>query len=75
MLKGKRYSGIGQELMTRILALVLGCVLWSGQAFAVEPFTISDIRVDGLQRISEGTVFNYLPLDSGPGQVLTEFDS
>lgn len=55
--------------MTRILALVLGCVLWAGQAFALEPFTISDIRVDGLQRISEGTIFNYLPLD--PGDVLT----
>ncbi len=51
-----------------MLALVLGCVLWAGQAFAAEPFTIADIRVEGLQRISEGTVFNYLPLD--PGDVL-----
>jgi len=69
MLKGMTHSGFGNALMTRILALVLGCVLWAGQAFALEPFTISDIRVDGLQRISEGTVFNYLPLD--PGDLLT----
>ena len=28
-------------------------------------FTIADIRVEGLQRISEGTVFNYLPVSLG----------
>src|SRR5690606_27988163 len=28
-------------------------------------WVISDIRVDGLQRISAGTVFNYLPLEKG----------
>ncbi len=34
-------------------------------AFAVEPFTITDIRVEGLERLEEGTVFNYLPLKVG----------
>ena len=34
-------------------------------AQSLEPFTISDIRVDGLQRISAGTVFTYLPLQRG----------
>ncbi len=29
------------------------------------PFTVGDIRVEGLQRISEGTVFNYLPVNIG----------
>jgi len=28
-------------------------------------FTVGDIRVEGLQRISEGTVFNYLPVNIG----------
>ena len=28
-------------------------------------FTVSDIRVDGLQRISAGTVFTYLPVERG----------
>lgn len=50
--------------MTRILATLLGLML-SGQVLALDAFTISDIRVDGLQRISEGTVFNYLPLNAG----------
>ncbi|HRO26537.1 MAG TPA: outer membrane protein assembly factor BamA [Luteimonas sp.] len=44
-------------------------------AFAVPPaaapaqpagsFTVSDIRVDGLQRIGAGTVFTYLPIERG----------
>jgi len=50
--------------MTRILAIIFCCMV-SSASFALEPFTISDIRVDGLQRMSEGTVFNYLPLDQG----------
>jgi len=28
-------------------------------------FTVSNIRIEGLQRISEGTVFNYLPVNIG----------
>ena len=32
---------------------------------AAEQFTVGDIRVEGLQRISEGTVFNYLPVNIG----------
>lgn len=30
-----------------------------------EPFIVRDMRVEGLQRISEGTVFNYLPVSIG----------
>jgi outer membrane protein insertion porin family len=30
-----------------------------------EDFTVGDIKVEGLQRISEGTVFNYLPVNIG----------
>ena len=51
--------------MIRIFALLLGCMLWANTALAADPFIISDIRVEGLQRISEGTVYNYLPLDAG----------
>jgi outer membrane protein insertion porin family len=32
---------------------------------AQEQFTVGDIRIEGLQRISEGTVFNYLPVNIG----------
>jgi len=30
-----------------------------------QSFTVSDIRIDGLQRISAGTVFTYLPIERG----------
>lgn len=30
-----------------------------------EPFQVADIRVEGLQRIAAGTVFNYLPVQIG----------
>jgi outer membrane protein insertion porin family len=50
--------------MRRILIILL-CGLFSiKSALALDPFVISDIRVEGLQRISEGTVFNYLPVDT-----------
>ena len=50
--------------MKRILILLLWGLCCAKSALALDPFTISDIRVEGLQRISEGTVFNYLPLDT-----------
>jgi outer membrane protein insertion porin family len=37
-------------------------------AFAQEDspvFTVGDIRVEGLQRVTEGTVYNYLPINIG----------
>lgn len=37
----------------------------SVQSPAAAPFTVSDIRVDGLQRIGAGTVFTYLPIERG----------
>jgi len=49
-------------LACRILLLSL---LMSGAAHAFEPFTVEDIRVEGLQRIAAGTVFNYLPVKIG----------
>jgi outer membrane protein insertion porin family len=51
--------------MTRTLALILSCLMWATTALGAESFIISDIRVDGLQRISEGTVYSYLPLNKG----------
>ncbi|TCK18449.1 Beta-barrel assembly machine subunit BamA [Thiogranum longum] len=44
--------------------LVLGMMLASS-AHAFEPFNVEDIRVEGLQRIAPGTVFNYLPVKVG----------
>jgi outer membrane protein insertion porin family len=50
--------------MSRVFIIML-CGLFSIKpALALDAFVISDIRVEGLQRISEGTVFNYLPIDA-----------
>ncbi len=35
------------------------------KAAAQEPFVVEEIRLEGLQRISAGTVFNYLPISVG----------
>ena len=50
-----------------VLALACAPTLSSAQSTstAFEPFTVSDIRLDGLQRISPGTVFTYLPIERG----------
>ncbi len=50
--------------MKRIAALLLLACL-SAEAGAFEPFVVSDIRIDGLTRISAGTVFTYLPVEKG----------
>jgi outer membrane protein insertion porin family len=39
--------------------------LCAGQSVAVEPFTVKDIRVEGIQRTEAGTVFSYLPVRVG----------
>lgn len=46
-----------------LIALLAGVFHLS--AHATEPFVISDIRVEGLQRTEAGTVFNYLPMQVG----------
>lgn len=52
-----------------ITALTL---IWLSSAAWAEEFIIKDIRVEGLQRISAGTVFNFLPVRVG--DELTEND-
>ena len=41
------------------------CMAGIGQALALEPFTIKDIRVEGIQRTEAGTVFSYMPVKVG----------
>jgi outer membrane protein insertion porin family len=48
----------------RCLLLAVG--LWAGIAVAqAAEFVVRDIQVEGLQRISAGTLFNYLPVQAG----------
>ena len=44
---------------------VLLALVFAASAWAVEPFTIRDIRVEGLQRVEPGTVFASLPFRVG----------
>lgn len=50
------------------LAAIALCVVLPAQA--LEPFTISEIRAEGLKRLEIGTVLSYLPLS--PGDVLND---
>jgi len=40
-------------------------LLCTSAAWAIEPFTVKDIRVEGIQRTEAGTVFSYLPIKVG----------
>ena len=59
------------RLVRHITTVLLALVLTPVRAF--ESFEVADIRVEGLQRISAGTVFNYLPVKVG--DLLTTGDS
>ncbi len=48
-----------KKIVIGLMLLMLSCVVYA------ESFVIKDIRVDGLQRISAGTVFNLLPVKAG----------
>lgn len=45
--------------------LILLLMLLSCNVKAMEPFTVSDIRILGADRISHGTIFSYLPIERG----------
>lgn len=47
---------------TLLLCVLLG---WSASSLAFDSFRIEALRVEGLERISEGTVYNYLPVKVG----------
>lgn len=47
------------------IALAFLLSLYSSALLAITPFIITDIRVEGLERLEAGTVFNYLPLKVG----------
>ena len=49
--------------LKQIPIAILG--LYASSVFAMEPFVVKDIRVEGIQRTEAGTVFNYLPVKVG----------
>lgn len=55
----------GVRFWQRLPAVIaVACLTLPVAALAVD-FVVRDMRVEGLQRISEGTVFNYLPINVG----------
>ena len=47
------------------LLLLLVVLVGAGAAWAVTPFTVRDIRIEGLQRVEPGTVFVSIPVQVG----------
>jgi outer membrane protein insertion porin family len=47
------------------LAGVLSLLCIAPASWAIQPFTVTDIRVEGIQRTEPGTVFSYLPVKVG----------
>ena len=54
-----------EALRLRLLLLLFAGLLHVTSSWAVEPFVISDIRVEGLQRSDAGTIFAALPFRVG----------
>ncbi|WP_151634915.1 outer membrane protein assembly factor BamA [Noviherbaspirillum aerium] len=56
---------LSQSFFPRRLIALAAFALCAGSALAVDPFTVKDIRVEGIQRTEAGTVFSYLPVRVG----------
>ena len=56
----KQFNRLGVRTATAFAAMV-----FAAQAWALDPFNVQDIRVEGLQRVEAGTVFASLPLRVG----------
>lgn len=57
----KNFNRFGARTVTAVAAMVFA----AQAAWALEPFKVQDIRVEGLQRVEPGTVFASLPLRVG----------
>jgi outer membrane protein insertion porin family len=53
------------RVIAAVLALFLAAAAGTARAQEFQPFTVKDIRVEGLQRTEAGTVFSYLPIKVG----------
>jgi outer membrane protein insertion porin family len=59
----QRLRTIRPFILAAVRCVLLAFVATS--ALAIEPFTVRDIRVEGVQRTEAGTVFTYLPVKVG----------
>jgi len=56
---------LSQQFRLQPLCVFIAAAVGSMSAWAIEPFKLKDIRVEGLQRIESGTVFASLPFRVG----------
>jgi outer membrane protein insertion porin family len=59
------FAQLAAVMRHKLILLVCLLLVAPGMAVAQSSFVVRDMRVEGLQRISEGTVFNYLPINIG----------
>ena len=58
-----------RAVLVLMVFMTVAPAAWAQTRAAPAEFVVRDLRVEGLQRISEGTVYNYLPIN--PGDRLT----
>src|SRR5437762_14336606 len=51
--------------LAQLAVLIAGLGASASGFAAMEPFTVRNFRVEGAQRIAEGTIYNYLPINIG----------
>ena len=53
------------RFQVRAVCAIAASLFFANAAWAVDPFTVRDIRVEGLQRVEPGTIFASLPFRAG----------
>ena len=56
---------MNKKKLAGLISLLCMSAVRISPAWAIEPFTVKDIRVEGIQRTEAGTVFSYLPIKVG----------
>ena len=51
--------------LLKLSLLIIGIAASAASYAAFQPFVVRNFRVEGAQRISEGTIYNYLPINIG----------
>src|SRR5512143_973779 len=53
------------QRLAQLAVLIAGLSAGVSGYAAMEPFVVRNFRVEGAQRIAEGTIYNYLPINIG----------
>ena len=64
VLSVRRRAGLRWRMLPMLVAAWCAAVHVTA-AWAFDPFTVRDIRVEGVQRTEAGTIFSYLPIKVG----------